>query len=285
MLKAMADPAAKLAVIGGGAMARATLAGGIVAGVIRPADVVVAEPDEAGRLALKPLGVALVERAPMALERLGDGGQVLLAVKPQSLDAVAKDINGAAVRAPVVSILAGVRSEAIRRRLPASGPVVRVMPNLPAQIRKGVSAVALGAGSQPGDEAFAVRLFGGVGEVVRIDETMMDAFTALAGSGPAYLFYLAEAMVKAGVEMGFDQATADRVVRGVLQGSGELLAGQREKPPMEMRMAVTSKGGTTEAAVRVLQDGKFTDLFVRAIVAARNRGAELAAMHGESPRQ
>ena len=281
----MADPSFRLAVIGGGAMARATLAGGIVAGVIRPADVVVAEPDDACRLALKPLGVTLVDRAPKALERLDEGGQVLLAVKPQSLDAVAKDIGGATVRAPVISILAGVRSETIRKRLPASGAVVRVMPNLPAQIRKGVSAVALGAGSQPGDEAFAMRLFGGVGEVVRIDETMMDAFTALAGSGPAYLFYLAEAMVRAGVDMGFDQATADRVVRGVLQGSGELLAGQREKPPMEMRMAVTSKGGTTEAAVRVLQDGKFTDLFVRAVVAARNRGAELAAMHGEPPRQ
>lgn len=276
----MADAEVKLAVIGGGAMARAVLAGGINAGVIRPAEVVVAEPNDTQRLPLKPLGVTLVERAPQAVERLATSGYVLLAVKPQSLADVSKDMGGVGVSAAVMSIMAGVRSDLVRKHLPARGPVVRVMPNLPAQIRKGVTAVALGAGASPGDEAFALRLFAGVGEVTTVDESLMDAFTALAGSGPAYLFYLAEAMVRAGIEMGFDPATADRVVRGVLAGSADLLAGQRERSALDMRMAVTSKGGTTEAAVRVLQDGKLHDLFGKAIIAARNRGAELAAMQG-----
>ncbi len=104
----------------------------------------------------------------------------------------------------------------------------------------------------------------------------MDAFTALAGSGPAYIFYLAEALARAGEAVGFDGATADRVARAVIRGSAELLAQARDESAGALRTAVTSKGGTTEAALRVLDERNVADAIVRAVAAARDRGAELA---------
>ncbi len=257
-------------------MAEAILRGAFRAGALAPGDVVVAEPDAGRRALIGALGIAVCERSAEALARSGIGSQMLLAVKPQSLSAVGAEIGALAPSGVVISILAGGASDRVRAALGGACRVVRVMPNLPAQIGMGVSAVCLGAGSAPGDDAFARRLLAGVGEVVAIDEPLMDAFTALAGSGPAYLFYLAEAMRRAGVEMGFDEATADRVTRSVLAGSGALLAQSPERSAEAWRAAVTSKGGTTEAACRALDDAGAMAAFVGAIIAARDRGAALA---------
>ncbi len=257
-------------------MAEAILRGAMRAGALSPADVVVAEPDAARRAIVGALGVAACERASEAMARAGAGSQMLLAVKPQSLGAVGAELGAGSPEGVVISILAGGASERVRAAMGGKARVVRVMPNLPAQIGLGVSAVCLGAGAAPGDDAFARRLFAGVGEVVGIDESLMDAFTALAGSGPAYLFYLAEAMRKAGQAMGFDEATADRVTRSVLAGSAALLAQSPERSAEAWRAAVTSKGGTTETACRALDGAGVMDAFVRAIVAARDRGAALA---------
>ena len=210
-------------------------------------------------------------------------GQVLLAVKPQMFADVAaqlrpvlqcEGLENEGNERVVISILAGTRSQTIRDGL---GPVrvVRVMPNTPASVGRGVSAIAPGAGARPGDESFAVRVFEGVGTVERIDEAMMDAFTAVAGSGPAYVFYLAQAMVAAGVELGFTREQATRIVRGVVAGSGEMLA-RSDETPEAMRSAVTSKGGTTAAACAVFDEAGLVDTFVRALRAARDRGEELA---------
>lgn len=265
----------RLAVIGGGAMAGAILSGAARVGAVRTAEVVVAEPDAGRREAMRALGVAVVERAAEAVGALGRGGRVLLAVKPQSLEAVSRDLGGGAFDGEVISILAGAGSERVREAMGGTCRVVRVMPNLPAQVGKGVAAIALGAGARPGDDAFAIRLFEAVGAVVRIEERLMDAFTALAGSGPAYVYYLAEAMTRAAKEMGFDEATADHVVRGVIAGSGELLACSTAGSAAQLRAGVTSKGGTTEAAIRVMEEAGVMGAVVRAIVAARDRGAEL----------
>lgn len=266
-----------LTVIGGGAMAEAILTGAFVAGILEPKRVIVAEPDAGRRGVMSRLGVRVCERAGDALRGVDSTGewQTLLAVKPQSLAGVAADVAGAPTRGVVMSILAGKTSAAAREAMGGSCRVVRVMPNLPARIGRGVTAVALGAGAAAGDDALARRLFAGVGEVVPIDESLMDAFTALVGSGPAYLFYLAQAMAKAGERVGFDAATADRVVRGALAGSAELLARSTDRSAADLRASVTSKGGTTEAAIRVFDEAGLMDAVVRAIIAARDRGAEL----------
>ncbi len=265
-----------LAVIGGGKMARALLAGAVLAGVITPSDVAVADPDAKQRASIRPLGVRLFDRAPAALELLTPDAQLLLAVKPQSLPDVARDLKGLVHNRVVISILAGATSEQIRNSLGGKARVIRVMPNLAAQIRKGLAAICLGSGAQPNDDAFASRLFSAVGVVISLEESLMDAFTALAGSGPAYLFYLAEALDNAAQQMGFTPESAASIVRHTLSGAAELLLRAPESSPLDLRLAVTSKGGATEAAVRVLQDAKVLDAITRAVLAARDRGAVLA---------
>jgi pyrroline-5-carboxylate reductase len=209
-------------------------------------------------------------------------GPIVLAVKPQSLAEVAKEIRGFFDDQPrvVVSVLAGTPGEKIRAALGAGARVVRVMPNLPAAVRQGCTAICLSAGAHAGDEEFALDLFRGIGPtVVRIREGLMDAFTGVVGSGPAYVFHLAEAMTRAAMDLGFDGATADRIVRATIFGAGVML---RDDPrtPEAMRAAVTSKGGTTAAATAVLDEAKVRDAFVRAITAARDRGRELAKLEG-----
>ena len=149
------------------------------------------------------------------------------------------------------------------------------MPNLPAQLGEGATAIALGAGAKPGDEKLAIELFGAVGPVVvEVAEDLIDAFTAVAGSGPAYVFYLAQAMTKAAVELGFTSSQADQIVRQTIIGSAAMLR-TRSESPQDLRAAVTSKGGTTAAATAVLDEAQVIDTFVRALTAARDRGREL----------
>lgn len=268
----------ELVVIGCGAMGGAVLRGGARAGALAPKQTLVVEPDAGTRGTIEAeLGVRTSAGVEAAAEALRAGARVLLAVKPQTLDSV-----GAALRAAgapptglVVSILAGAGSARVREALGGACRVVRVMPNLPAQIGMGMSALAPGAGASAPDAAWARGLFAAVGEVIEIDETLIDAFTALAGSGPAYLFLLAEGMRAGGVAAGFDEATADRVVRAVLRGSSALLAQTPERSAEAWRAAVTSKGGTTEAALRELEGAGLVDALRRAVVAARDRGREL----------
>lgn len=268
---------AKLAVIGGGNMGRAIVTGAVRAGVIETVDVVVGEPDEGRRAAFEREGFGVAATALEAARRLGDGGQALLAVKPQSLGAVAGELRGAVEGRVVISILAGVPSEVVRRAL-GGVRVVRAMPNLPAGVGQGATAVCTGAGARAGDDAFALALFRGVGPVVvPLAEELMDAFTAVAGSGPAYLFLLAEAMIEGAKRVGLDDAAARRAVVQTLAGAGAML--ERDgRPPGELRAAVTSRGGTTQAALDVLLRAGVVDAWGRAIEAARDRGRELGKL-------
>lgn len=280
----MNQPGVALAIIGGGNMARAILTGGRGGiGPIHDGLVVVAEPDASKHEALRDLGVEVTPTAYEAVVRLLNAepapgtGQVLLAVKPQMLAAVAGEIAPLLVQPRVViSILAGTPTAKIRAALGGRVRMVRAMPNLAARVRQGATAVCMGEGAAPGDDDLARAIFRDVGPlVVSIDERMMDAFTAVAGSGPAYVFYLAEAMVKAGIELGFDAKTASDIVRETIAGAGALLAESLEEPA-SLRAAVTSKGGTTAAAAAVLDQRGVMEGIVSAIIAARDRGAELA---------
>ena len=272
----MGESVPALAVIGGGAMASAILRGAAEAGVLA-GRVCIAEPDGARRAAF-PLGVASASEA-LAWLAAHEGepgkGQIMLAVKPQMLSLVASEIAHLVEGRIVISILAGIPGQRIREALGGRCRVVRVMPNTPAQIRMGATAIALSAGATEHDAAFADRLFRGVGDVViRLDEPMMDAFTAIAGSGPAYLFYLAEAMQRGAVELGFDASTARTIVEQTLLGATQLLKADGT-PAHELRQRVTSKKGTTQAATDTFDTLGVMDAVVKGIIAARDRGIEL----------
>lgn len=273
-------------------MARAIIRGGLDRGVLDRAGLVVADPAPQAREACAALGVRAVEDSSQALDELRrmeaspGAGRVLLGVKPQALEPAARDLAPALApaHAPaqggpargVVSILAGTPGQRVRRLLGESARVVRAMPNTPAQVGRGITALSPGPGATDDDLHAARALFAGVGEVIELREDLMDAFTALAGSGPAYVYYLAEAMERAGVALGFDAPTSAKVVRAVVTGSGALLDAD-PRPPADLRAGVTSPGGTTAAAVRVLDDAGAMDLVTRALRAARDRGRELGA--------
>lgn len=257
-------------------MGSAIIAGALAAGILEADNVCVVEPDGPRRAALRDdHGVEGVATVREGLDWLTGRprGQALLAIKPQALGGV--EVGAGLDGRVVISILAGTPGERIRAAMPGAR-VVRAMPNLAARLRQSVTAVCASAGAGAGDAAFARRLFGGIGPVVvEIDEHLMDAFTALAGSGPAYVFYLAEAMIRTGVGAGFDPATAARIVQQTIAGASALMAASQDDPGT-LRTAVTSKGGTTQAAIEVFNHHRVGQHIGEAIEAATDRAAELA---------
>ncbi len=255
----------KLAVIGGGNMARSILSGALLAGVLQPDEIVVADPDPFTHEFFKQLCVSCVVDAT----DLPESSQFLLAVKPQ----IFKKISPAVSSDVVISIMAGVPTKKISDSI-ARGKVIRVMPNLPCCIGLGAAGMSLGANATDEDSELAIKLFESIGTVEMVDESMMDAVTAVSGSGPAYLFLLAEAMIEGGVKAGLDIEIADALVRQTMVGaSGLLLSDTRSAK--QLREAVTSKGGTTAAAIDVINESGVPQAIVEAVVAARNRGREL----------
>lgn len=262
-----------LAVIGGGAMAEAIVLGAQRSGAMT-GPVCVADPN-ADRRAVFAHAVVSASQAIEWLDDQGRDGAVMLAVKPQMLDAVGEEIGRHVGDRLVVSILAGSRAERVCGVLGGRCRVVRVMPNTPALIGRGTSAVSASSGATAADVDAVDAMFRGVGDVVvRIDEALMDGFTGVAGSGPAYVFYLAEAMERAAAEVGLAADDARAVVAETIAGAAELLK-QSGNAPEVLRARVTSKGGTTAAATDVFDETRLMDIVVRAIEAARDRGREL----------
>ncbi len=273
-----------LAVIGGGNMANAILTRAMDQGLL-DAGFVVADPNPEQRRAF-PVAVATAAEAVNWLlehEPAPGIGRIMLAVKPQVLPEVARELapviateNWTASRA-VISILAGATTRTIQAAFADRARVIRVMPNTPALVGRGMTAISPGIDTTEPDLAFTRTLFEAVGKVIEIDESQMDAFTALGGSGPAYVFLLAQAMADAGQRAGLNPADALLTARETIAGAGLLLA-ESDDLPETLKKRVTSKGGTTAAALAVLEQANFTDLMQAAILAARDRGAELARM-------
>lgn len=267
--------------VGGGNMARAIIEGAIASTRFPPATFIVVDPNNEKLEHFRSIGCAAHEHVG-ALPDLPESASIMLAVKPQMLDDAATSIATlCGARRLVISILAGVPSPTIRVKLRRAGArsvgnVIRVMPNTPAAIGLGCTAYTCSGSALPEEIALVQSLFRSVGPIVeRIDEPMMDAFTALAGSGPAYLFYLVQAMASAGVELGFEPAQAERFARQTVIGASGLLA-QSGEPAHELRARVTSKGGTTQAATDSLDESDVMEAFARALTAARDRGRSLA---------
>lgn len=274
-----------LLVIGGGNMGRAIVEGAVRAGVLVGSRVVVADPDPAKHAPFEAVGISCTASTGDALVRLATleaahaPGTVLLAVKPQMLGTVADALEGAAGARPrpsrlILSILAGVPSTRLADAV--GGRIVRLMPNTPAKIRQGITAMCPGPGATEADLATTRRLFEAVGRVIDLPESLLDAFTGVAGSGPAYLFYLAEGMCAGAEAVGFSPAQALDLVCATIVGAAGLLEAGSETDPATLRAMVTSKGGTTAAAAAVLDERAVLGSVRDAIIAARDRGRELA---------
>lgn len=274
------DDSLRIAMIGAGNMARALIAGLIARG--HPAEcLVAADPDPDTRAAVaRKYGITAFD----ANERAAAGADVVvLAVKPQIIDAVAKSIAPAlAAHCVVVSVAAGTPIGRLRATLGAERAVVRVMPNTPALHRAGATGLYAAPACTEAHRDAARRLFEAVGEVFEIeDESLMDVVTAVSGSGPAYFFALAEALADAGRAAGLDRATAEGLAAQTAAGAGAMLAAG-DTPAAELRRRVTSPGGTTAAALDRLEQSDFAGIVQAAVGAAVVRGQELGGALGPS---
>jgi len=268
-----------LAFIGGGNMAR-SLIGGLARRGFDTRRIRVAEPVAALRQALvDDFGVQAFEHGQDAV---AGAGLWLLAVKPQMMRAACEPLAAVAqAQLPlVVSIAAGIPVARLREWLDGGLPVVRCMPNTPALLGAGVTGLFAGEGVDSAQRQRAQDLLSSAGATVWVDrEDLVDAVTAVSGSGPAYAFLLAEAMEAAAIAEGLPAADARTLVVQTLLGAGRMLA-EAGEAPAELRRRVTSPGGTTQAAIETFQAGGFEALVAQAVHAARERGAALAAVAG-----
>tara|TARA_B100001778_G_scaffold435_1_gene351 strand:+ start:2671 stop:3462 length:792 start_codon:yes stop_codon:yes gene_type:complete len=260
----------KLSIIGGGKMGEALLAGLLSADWASPENISVVEPDEIRREELqgKFKGVE-------CSETLASSDNFLLAVKPQLVLNVCEELNTYNPRR-VISIAAGVSIQSIEESFNSDTAVLRVMPNTPAMVGEGMSAIAAGSFASSEDLDWASSILSAVGEVVIVNETALDAVTGLSGSGPAYLFYLAEAMIQAGIANGLEPSVADVLTRQTLLGASTLLT-KSGVTPEELRNSVTSPNGTTAAAIEYLQSNDFLSQVQKAISAATDKSKELGS--------
>lgn len=246
----------------------AALARGLVAGGLAPADLTIVEIDDVKHAALR----AAFPGATVT-SSVGPCTNVVLAVKPADTPDAARAAVAAGART-VLSIAAGVTLATIAGAAGSGVSCIRAMPNTPALVGKGASAFALAPGCGPDAESFAAAVLGSVGLAVRVEEHLLDAVTGLTGSGPAYLFYVAEALIDAGVAEGLDVGVAEALVRQLFLGAGTLLAASSESPA-RLRENVTSPNGTTAAGLAALSAAGGHGAFLAAVRAATARSIEL----------
>ncbi len=260
----------RIAVLGGGVMGEALIAGLLTIQPQPTITVVEKLPERAQQLTQQyPIHVAASSVA------VADAEVIFLAVKPQDVNQTLAEVAGAVpTNALVISIAAGIRTSAISALLPQAS-VVRAMPNTPARIQRGVVGISPGERCTPEHFEQAAVLLGAVGLVLEVPEELQDAITATSGSGPAYVFYLAEAMMRGAQEAGLSADDARAAVVQTLLGSAELLAASSDSPTT-LRTNVTSPNGTTAAAIAVLDEQGVGDAIVAAMLAARDRSQELA---------
>ena len=267
----------RLAFIGGGNMASAIL-GGLLREGLAPKQVVVIEPfaETAAKLQ-QALGVDV---QAVASAVLADADLVVWAVKPQVFKEAALPVAAFTKKALHLSVAAGIRSESIARWL-QTDRVVRSMPNTPALVGQGITGLFARAGVSALDKQWVEKVLQSTGEWLWVhEESDLDGVTALSGSGPAYVFYFLEAMTEAGVQMGFSQEQAYHLAKATFGGATHL-ARQSTEPPDVLRQRVTSKGGTTSAALTSMANDHVKEAFVKAMLAAQKRAGELGDEFGK----
>ncbi len=263
-----------LGIIGGGAMGSALLKGLLDKKLFKPEEIFVAEVDNKKRAQLKADYRIQVTDQPAELA--ADCEIIILAVKPNMVAGVLKDIaSQVSGNLLVLSIAAGITLNFMENQLPTAR-FVRVMPNTPARIGQGVSAFALGSNATNNDEESTAAIFGCVGKVIKVPEYLLDAVTAVSGSGPAYVYYFIEALINAGVMAGLSRGDAAVLAMETFLGSTALLK-ETGAEPNQLKNEVTSPGGTTAAALFELEKGACAGTIMKAVAAAVQRAKELGA--------
>ncbi|KRE79455.1 pyrroline-5-carboxylate reductase [Arthrobacter sp. Soil763] len=274
----------RIAFLGCGSMNEAIM-GGMIAGGADPADIVatVRRAERAAELAERHHGITAIagEEEPENNTQAATGAAVVvLGVKPVGIADLAREISGAlAPDTIVVSVAAAVSLEQLEAALPEGQPVIRSMPNTPAKLGRGVVSVSAGKHCSAGQLQQAKDIFAAVGTVVEIPEEQVDALSAISGSGPAYAFYLAEAMAAAGVELGLDADLSLLLARETVAGAGLMLA-EPGADPAALRKAVTSPNGTTERAIATFDERGLPAIIAAGARAASERAAEITKQLG-----
>jgi len=271
----MAEWPARLVLVGAGKMGGAMAEGWLEAG-LAASSLTIVEPHPSPEIASLAASRGLVLAARITAP---PPDMLALAVKPQSLDKVAPEIAAlAAGRTLVLSILAGKTIANLEARLPEARAFVRAMPNTPAAIGRGVTAAFANASVTGEQRRWCERLLGAMGAFYWLEqEDAIDSVTAISGGGPAYVFALTEALAAAAERLGLPAELSMSLARGTIEGAGELMRRHSATPPATLRRNVTSPGGTTAAALAVLEGpGGLEDLMIRAAAAARARAAEMA---------
>ena len=265
----------ELSIIGAGNMAEAITRGLLAAKRLTPQQVIAADVSPARRELFASLGIRTVERA---VDAAGDAATVLLSVKPQQMADVLAAL-GPVVRPEtlLLSIAAGKATAFIEKHLGGQARrVVRAMPNTPMLIGEGMVGICRGARATDADMATARRMFESSADVIEVPEALIDGVTAISGSGPAYFYFLVEQLIQAGVEMGFTEQQAHLLATKTALGAAKLLLASPDSPK-ELRRKVTSPGGTTQAALEVMESRGVPEALRAAFHRAAQRGKELAA--------
>ena len=265
----------EIAFIGGGNMGEAVLAAVLEKGLAAPAGIAVSDISRERRNYLeKRYDVVATEDNG---EAVAGRDIIVLAVKPQNINDIFQDLNGSLQPDQLVlSIIAGIKMETISRGL-GHGRIVRVMPNTPAQVGMGMSGWTATAEVSGKQREWVGSILGGMGkEIYFEDEQYLDMVTAVSGSGPAYFFHFTECLVDAAVDIGLGREEAEELVKQTLRGAAQLMEESGE-PPAELRFKVTSKGGTTEKAIKVFEEGEIADLIKKAVRAAYQRAREMGS--------
>ena len=269
----------KIAFLGGGNMASALIGGLIANGFPRESLAAVEILAEARERLVRDFGIKVcADPADVVIA----ADTVVLAVKPQHMHPAAAALRHLMSAQLIISIAAGIRSDDLSRWLGGYGRIVRVMPNTPALVRSGISGLFAREGVTAVERERAQAILRAVGETFWVDsDEMIDAVTAVSGSGPAYVFYFIEAMRKAALEMGFPADIAQRMVMGTFAGAIKLAQSSDEDVAV-LRSRVTSKGGTTEQALSRMESGEVLTQICAAVHAARIRAAELGEAFGKA---
>jgi pyrroline-5-carboxylate reductase len=267
--------ALKLLLIGAGKMGGAMLEGWLKQGMT-PGQITVVDPYPSDRM--RELAAQGLRLSP-AVDDIGLADVILLAVKPQMLDAAGPLLGAVATGdSLLISVVAGKTMDNLRQRAPGARAIVRAMPNTPAAVGRGITGCAASPEVSDTQKKLATDLLSSIGRVEWVaSEDLIDAVTALSGSGPAYVFHLVEAMAEAGEKAGLPADLAMRLARATVEGAGELLHCEPQTPASVLRQNVTSPGGTTAAALEVLMaENGMRPLLTKAVAAARRRAGELS---------
>jgi pyrroline-5-carboxylate reductase len=262
----------KIGFLGGGNMGEALIRGLVRTGLVAPGDLFASDVrDERLRELGKTYGIHTLSDNALLLARVD---VAILAVKPQILGLVLREVAPATAGKLLISVAAGVSTEVIRRALPPGVRLIRTMPNTPALVLEGATAIARAEGLLAGDLEVAQAIFGAVGQVVVLDEGMMDAVTGLSGSGPAYIALVVEALADGGVKVGLDRKTAMTLAAQTVLGAARLLI-ETGTHPGQLKDMVTSPGGTAIAGIHTLETGGLRRTLIDAVERATHRSRDL----------